>query len=217
MAVGGEAAVRCGRLTTFSACLPYSRSRACRCTPDLHETQRTWPSPNSDLLRGQAVGGISDDRTMEITDVSGWAVIKPEELGRDASKSWISLDPKADRTDWWLWKPRLTTGRRDAPERRLNDVAEVVVHHLASAIGLPSADCRYAASVRGAQHDTSSMVDPSSHWRRLRQTPRAPCFGLTEWPLSTRPCGAAFWKIRKACRASPLTSLTSFLNVIRRG
>lgn len=28
------------------------------------------------------------------------------------------------------------------------------------------------------------MVDPSSHWRRLRQMPRAPCFGLNEWPLS---------------------------------
>lgn len=90
-------------------------------------------------------------------DVTGWHTIRPEDLGKDASKVWIAPEAGLPRQDWWLWKPRLTTG--DGTQDRLNDVAEVVVSRLAHAIDLPAARCEFAVR-QGVPGAISRMVAP---------------------------------------------------------
>ena len=79
---------------------------------------------------------------MRVIDVTAWAAIRSEEMGRDERKTWIAAEPGVPRDQWWLWKPCLPTG--DGSQRRLNDVAEVVTNQLAQAIDLPAAECRLA-------------------------------------------------------------------------
>lgn len=97
---------------------------------------------------------------MSRTDVSRWSVIVPEQGGRDERKVWVSDEPGAPRDRWWLWKPCKTT---EGGERRLSDVAEVVAHRLARAMGLPAA--RYELAVRdgvlGAVSQNIAAVDAS--------------------------------------------------------
>lgn len=90
-------------------------------------------------------------------DVTGWSTIRSEELGKDASKVWIAAEGDLSRQDWWLWKPRLSTG--DGTQDRLNHVAEVVVSRLASEIGLPAAQCEFAVR-NGVPGSISRMVAP---------------------------------------------------------
>lgn len=94
---------------------------------------------------------------VSVWDVTDWSSIRPEDQGKDASKVWIARDGAEDRTDWWLWKPRLHTG--DGTQDRLNDVAEVVASRLAEAIGLPAARCEFATR-DGAVGAISRMVAP---------------------------------------------------------
>lgn len=81
-----------------------------------------------------------------VVDVSAWESIQPESGGLDPNKDWLSQRPNAPRDEWWLWKPLKETGSPSEGARptRINDVAEVVAHGLAEAMGLPSAPCRYA-------------------------------------------------------------------------
>jgi hypothetical protein len=80
-----------------------------------------------------------------VVDVSSWSSIQPEQGGLDARKEWLSLVGDAPRDEWWLWKPLKETGSLEGTRpTRINDVAEMVAHHLAEAIGLPSAPCKYA-------------------------------------------------------------------------
>lgn len=94
-----------------------------------------------------------------VVDVSAWEVIDTERGGRDERKVWLSKVADADREEWWLWKPIKPTDR-DA--LRINDVAEVVAHRLAEAIGLPAAPCEYArrGDERGA---ISRNIAPHTH------------------------------------------------------
>lgn len=92
-------------------------------------------------------------------DVSKWTVIRPEEGGKDARKSWVTESPEAPREDWWLWKPLKPTDKNDT---RTNDVAEVVAHRLAAAIGLPAARCEYAV-LNGERGVISRNMVPSTH------------------------------------------------------
>lgn len=94
-----------------------------------------------------------------IIDVSDWTVIRPEEGGKDARKSWLTQDPEADREDWWLWKPLKPT---DKNATRTNDVAEVVAHRLAAAMGLPAARCEYAV-LDGERGAISRNMAPHTH------------------------------------------------------
>lgn len=80
---------------------------------------------------------------MEVTDVTDWYVITDEPEGQDENKLWLSKSPGADRDNWWLWKPRLGTGK-DKAHPRYSDVAEVLAFRLAQRIGLPAAECELA-------------------------------------------------------------------------
>ena len=74
-------------------------------------------------------------------NVSNWAVIRPEQGGRDQEKLWLGPEADVPRAAQWLWKPRLRTG---GTAWRANDAAEVITSRLAWSMGLPAADCRYA-------------------------------------------------------------------------
>lgn len=95
---------------------------------------------------------------MEV-DLSGWAVIAPEPGGREQGKSWVALHSDAARSDHWLWKPRTNTG--DGTWPALNDVAEVAASRIASALGLPAAECSYARM--GELGVISRNVTPSGY------------------------------------------------------
>ncbi len=99
-----------------------------------------------------------EDRPV-VVDVSYWSKIRREDGGRDERKWWLAADPDAERSLWWLWKPVKPTGRDNW---RTNDAAEVVAHHLARAIGLPSAPCRYAVR-NGERGVISRNISPHLH------------------------------------------------------
>lgn len=94
-----------------------------------------------------------------IVDVSAWSEIRLEEGGRDERKVWLSETPGANRDQWWLWKPLKPT---DKDSTRTNDAAEVVAHHLAEAMGLPSAPCVYATR-NGERGVISCNIAPHPH------------------------------------------------------
>jgi len=91
-------------------------------------------------------------------DVTGWAVIRSEDGGADQGKRWLAENADADRVDQWLWKPRQPTA--DGSERELSDVSEVLASQIATLLGLPAAECRYATL--GAEHGVlSKNVSPA--------------------------------------------------------
>jgi hypothetical protein len=94
---------------------------------------------------------------VDVVDISDWAAIQFEAMGRDERKTWIAADPASPRDEWWLWKPCLSTG--DGSELRLNDVAEAVTYRLAQSIGLPTAVCHLAVR-RGVRGVISRNVSP---------------------------------------------------------
>jgi hypothetical protein len=94
---------------------------------------------------------------MDLIDVTDWATIRAEEMGRDERKAWIARSPSVSREQWWLWKPCLPTG--NGTERRLNDVAEAITYQLAQAIGLPTAEC-HLATRQGQPGVISRNVSP---------------------------------------------------------
>lgn len=76
--------------------------------------------------------------------MTDWYAIRPEDVGRDERKVWITPDDaSAPRGEWWLWKPRLTTGGEQA-HPRLSDVAEMLTYRLAAEVGIPCAQCELA-------------------------------------------------------------------------
>lgn len=80
---------------------------------------------------------------MDSTVATTWSVIRPEQGGQDRDKLWVAEASDAPRHEQWLWKPQRTTD--DGSVAQTNDVSEVVASRIAGQLGLPAADCRYAA------------------------------------------------------------------------
>ncbi|MBF0686394.1 MAG: hypothetical protein IR158_01320 [Cellulomonas sp.] len=95
-----------------------------------------------------------------VTDVSEWAVIRDEPGGRDPNKRWVARLADSPRHEQWLWKGRQQTG--DGSDLALTDCAEVVVSRLARALGIPAAECRFAAC-DGELGLISHNVAPEGH------------------------------------------------------
>lgn len=93
-------------------------------------------------------------------DVSGWAVIRDEPGGRDPNKRWVAPFTESPRHEQWLWKGRQATG--DGSDSALTDCAEVVVSRLATALGVPAAECLFA-SCDGELGLISRNVAPEGH------------------------------------------------------
>lgn len=74
--------------------------------------------------------------------LDSWSVIGPEAGGRDERKVWVAAEPTAPRSEHWLWKPCQRTD--DGSVLATNDVSEVAASRLASLVGLPAAECRFA-------------------------------------------------------------------------
>lgn len=103
-------------------------------------------------------------------DVSDWVAVQEEPGGADP-KTWLSPpgDPAGrSRPDLWLFKPAKTgitkfKGGGERQFRKHDDISELLVHRLATEVGVPTAEVRLV-SRDGIPGSVSRDVRPRREW-----------------------------------------------------